>query len=719
MKQLLTILLVVCFCATANAGGTMYLKGTDTFIISHGVPDSAGLAYTPADSVQITVMFQDGTESLAAAWFNNADAQAVLSNSKLYFFDAWTDMNGSDSLGMYVVTANWYDGSAAALPFEETYTVIQITNNVEASTAAAVAAAADVVNIDAWDPILDNDSLIIDQSSLEDIAINLDNATNTLSNAQIDDDVDINVKTVTANAIGDGDIATDAIGANELNADAVDEFWEADTSTMSAAQGIGTIAKDATDLIIAGLDVNVASVDADAIEAGDMKTGAIDADAIATDAIGQLEIATDAISTSEVKDGFITAAKIATNAIGNDELADDITLDSLHARTVVISNTGGTGLYIKNTGGHVVHLRNEGTATAALYADGSAGTHTHGIKAEGTGDGYDILADLYGTVTSVTGNVDGNVGGNITGSVASVTAAVVASDTVATGDTIAVKKDSTIYQGAAGALSAAGVWNYDISDFDDTTSNIRAGQYLFDVGLDGVSHTTPTLQMKLGDYSGAAGDDNNIKEDIDAISAASGGGPRLCSLFVSDANDKAITDGETRMTSGATTYTANVSGDGFAVYSLTDATWQGLVYSTGYVQDTIPQSFTVSASFKDTLTMTVVSIANPSAADKVTCYIDTYNIMGAAVENATLTATVNDNGPWFAVDDSSAIMVPETVSARTNSSGRATIELWESAEVRNKAGDNPTFTFILEKSRHFKWSAEDRSTPDADTWQIK
>ena len=228
-----------------------------------------------------------------------------------------------------------------------------------------------------------------------------------------------------------------------------------------------------------------------------------------------------------------------------------------------------------------------------------------------------------------------------------------------------------------------------------------------------------SITIKLGAYDGTGGDDTNVKEDIDAISAASGSGPRLCSLAAVDANDDHITDGETRMTSGATTYTADISGKGWAVYSLTDATWSGLVYATGYVQDTIPQTFEVTASMKDTLTMTAVSIPNPSAADKVTCYIDTYNIMGAVVQNATLTATVCDNGPWFAVDDSSAIMIPTKVSARTNSSGRATIELWESAEVRNALGDNPTFDFILEKSRYFKWSVEDRSTPDADNWQIK
>ena len=92
------LLMVVCLCAPVYAGGTEYITGSETFMKSHGVPDSAGTAYTPADSVEVTVMFQDGTESMAATWFNNADAQAVLSNGKLYFFDAWTDMNGTDSL---------------------------------------------------------------------------------------------------------------------------------------------------------------------------------------------------------------------------------------------------------------------------------------------------------------------------------------------------------------------------------------------------------------------------------------------------------------------------------------------------------------------------------------------------------------------------------------------------------------------------------------------
>ncbi len=48
------------------------------------------------------------------------------------------------------------------------------------------------------------------------------------------------------------------------------------------------------DFTIGGLDVNVSSVDADAIEAGDFDTGAIDADALATDAVNEIEDAVHA-----------------------------------------------------------------------------------------------------------------------------------------------------------------------------------------------------------------------------------------------------------------------------------------------------------------------------------------------------------------------------------------------------------------------------------------
>ena len=74
----------------------------------------------------------------------------------------------------------------------------------------------------------------------------------------------------------------------------------ADTWTIDLDNVDGTL----SDAEIATIDVNVASVDADAIEAGDLKTGAIDADAVA--------------------DGAIDAGAIAAAAIDNATFASDV-----------------------------------------------------------------------------------------------------------------------------------------------------------------------------------------------------------------------------------------------------------------------------------------------------------------------------------------------------------------------------------------------------------
>lgn len=139
MKKLMAILLVACFCATAYAGGTLKLKSSDTFMKSHDVPDSAGTSYNPADSVNVTTVFQDGTVSLDSVWYNAADAQATAINDALVYFDVWDDMNGSDGIGTYIVNLRWYDGSGAALDFRESYAVQQVMEGVydTASLAAA------------------------------------------------------------------------------------------------------------------------------------------------------------------------------------------------------------------------------------------------------------------------------------------------------------------------------------------------------------------------------------------------------------------------------------------------------------------------------------------------------------------------------------------------------------------------------------------------------
>ncbi len=131
MRKIFILITLMLLPMMVNAGGVTQLKAADVFIASHDVPDSTGVAYTPADSVEVTVTFQDGTESMSATWFNTADAQASLVNGNLYFFDAWDDMNGSDGVGQYTVLLRWYDGSSAALDFQEVFMVQQTTGGLE------------------------------------------------------------------------------------------------------------------------------------------------------------------------------------------------------------------------------------------------------------------------------------------------------------------------------------------------------------------------------------------------------------------------------------------------------------------------------------------------------------------------------------------------------------------------------------------------------------
>lgn len=154
MRKLWTILFVlaVLLPITVMAGGTIQLKASGMFIATHDVPDSAGTGYDNADSVNVTVVFQDGTVSLDSVWYNVADAQAVAINDALYFFDAWDDMNGSDGVGTYVVHLMWYDGTDAALEYQETYTVIQTTMSLEdmGDTTLAILAVLDSMRYMGW-----------------------------------------------------------------------------------------------------------------------------------------------------------------------------------------------------------------------------------------------------------------------------------------------------------------------------------------------------------------------------------------------------------------------------------------------------------------------------------------------------------------------------------------------------------------------------------------
>ena len=128
-------------------------------------------------------------------------------------------------------------------------------------------------------------------------------------------------------------------------------------------------------------DVNVGSIDANAITATAIASNAITSAKIAASAIGASQIASSAITSAKFASGAITATVIAADAIGASELAAD-------AATEI------------------------GTAVWASATRQLTGTQTFNV----TGN---ITGNLSGSVGSVTG-----AAGSVTGAVGSVTAGV-------------------------------------------------------------------------------------------------------------------------------------------------------------------------------------------------------------------------------------------------------------------------------------------------------
>lgn len=119
---------------------------------------------------------------------------------------------------------------------------------------------------------------------------------------------DVNVASIDANAVTASAIATDAITAAKIAADAI-------TSSEIATNAIGA-----------------AEIDAAAIGSSELADNAITAAKIAADAVGASEIATDAIGSAEIAASAIGASEIGTDAIDNDALAANA-VDEIWAET--------------------------------------------------------------------------------------------------------------------------------------------------------------------------------------------------------------------------------------------------------------------------------------------------------------------------------------------------------------------------------------------------
>ncbi len=267
---------------------------------------------------------------------------------------------------------------------------------------------------------------------------------------------------------------------------------------------------------------------------------------------------------------------------------------------------------------------------------------------------------------------------------------MVAEDTVTTGDTLAVKKDSLIYQGAGS--SAEGIKN--------------------------------AVWGQVADTAFAAGSMGDSAKGWGATGAAPGGsGAFSCSLFaynsgwIPNGGSPAITSGNIRMISGVNDYILPINADGWAIFSLDGGTWTSYITALRFLQDTIPQTFTFSADYVDTLTMTSFSPTQPTG-DLTTLYNWIVDGNDQGKKNVVVEAYI-PNKFWPVKNANKAINARH--STKTDSVGYWELQIFGNDIVLTDQGDSSSYWMATAEDGSFKHKvtvSSDSSTqlmiPDAD-----
>ena len=184
---------------------------------------------------------------------------------------------------------------------------------------------------------------------------------------------------------------------------------------------------------------------------------------------------------------------------------------------------------------------------------------------------------------------------------------------------------------------------------------------------------------------------------------------------MADGSGNAMTSGSSRISSGATSYTSAINGAGYVVFSLTDATWEGLVYVPGFIQDTIPQTFVVSASFRDTITVTAQTVTGATNPALVKLYAWTDQILGDTLQGAKMTIIPRVSGRerWTAANN--RIILPREETATADDSGYVAIEVYPTETTNNEDGDSLYYNIEISMRGYPIWIYENFIVYDDST----
>lgn len=338
----------------------------------------------------------------------------------------------------------------------------------------------------------------------------------------------------------------------------------------------------------------------------------------------------------------------------------------------IISSGNNTALYIKGSGGGMGIYAEGGASSKGVQfkggsSSGGAGFEINGggnngtaMLLTGSGTGYDLDADIYGSIMSVNN-------------------AVVPTDTVSSGGTLALKQDSLIYQGNSAELSA------EIADSLKNRDSL--------VFSDGFWHKIAN-RSDSGNVSASQGIYAYNLTVIDSSNSQTVGG---VSVAVQNLNQTALVAYGYTNSNGV--ITMNIYSDSFLVN----------IFAPGYIFNAY-DTIVVNDNYSDSILGYQFDPGTPSAPNLCRVYGHLYDINGSPQINATVSASL----PGGVVRYNGSIISPYKISTVTNSAGYFALDLIPSDSL-NPAGQLYEFTISKSDGTILRQRLE---VPDFASWQM-
>jgi hypothetical protein len=768
MKKLLIFLLLT-WAVGAYGADTLYVP----LSLIDSVGNINGVALASGDSVAVAVISPVGDSVYALKGAYNAATIKTLDLGGTKFPNyAIRVIVASPRIGNYTYTSVGYKNGGTGWGTPKSGTFICESATRIAIGKAVADSVRDVMNdsnyVQSARVMFDSTATMSDMGAMSDSlnknAANYDTMGGTISNAQVDDAVDVNTLTITDDTIAPEDFKDGALDSSVVNINVFGKMLKFDLSAyVENAGDIGYYILSLYDYTNGdGLDGIDADIDA-------LGVGSTDTTSILALLQGHEELVFTPTDTVESGDTLLNVGNTATRSEMVDAIFgenDTTIIDTSKIGAWLMSNMGGSGVLDTITlntwaaGNLYTPYGSDFDTCTVLDSPNNASYQfkTSLLAPTGTLDGQIIsYSYAFGEVVSATitdydadsGFVYVQDGFNSYPPVGTVmkvwkdkgqywTQTEIDSTLAGIGgvwaDTLKGlwnKADSLL--GLLGSPNTSSPWEYADNSIGDwvlgmrTTldsikgyigaPNVSAAWEDTNSVLNVLLDLTYSIMNKLGDYSGASGDDNNIKDDFSGL-GDTGSGANACSIYV-ESSTGGVQGVNVRLqaSGGGSNYYDATNSDGWAVFALDDGTYYGYAFMPNYTQSTIPETTTFTADIKDTIAVTANTISSPSNPALIRAYVHTWDVLGDSVGSAVFRVIPRTNNKaWSYISGADTVaIVPREHFAITDSAGYGYLDIFPSASIKSGV-DSLKYDFVITKQGYSPWYTRNRVAPASNWW---